>query len=101
MAAAAPNIAAVYRQPLLLEGQLLLTISQSGRSDDLIEQARAARSAGAITACITNDIESPLARACEVVLPMAAGSEASVAATKTFVASLSALARLVSLWAND
>src|SRR5262249_35634522 len=70
VAEAAPNIAAVYRQQLLLKDQLFLAISQSGRSDDLVEQARAARVVGAVTACVVNEVASPLADACEFVLPM-------------------------------
>jgi glucosamine--fructose-6-phosphate aminotransferase (isomerizing) len=57
--------------------------------------------AGAFTAALVNDIESPLARASDIVLPMAAGVETSVAATKTFVASLAALLRLVAAWGDD
>ena len=82
VAAAAPNIATLYRRRLELKGQLLLTISQSGRSDDLIEFTAMAKSAGALTAAIVNDTESPLAAVCDVPLPMAAGPELSVAATK-------------------
>jgi glucosamine--fructose-6-phosphate aminotransferase (isomerizing) len=66
-----------------------------------VEQAAAARAAGAVTACLTNAVDSPLAEACEFVLPMMAGSEASVAATKTFIASLSALASLTAEWTGD
>jgi glutamine---fructose-6-phosphate transaminase (isomerizing) len=91
VAAAAPNIASVYRRRLRLGDQLFLAISQSGTSGDLIEQAAAARASGAVTACITNDTCSELGRNCEFVLPMAAGPELSVPATKTFIASLSAL----------
>ncbi|MGE5271745.1 MAG: SIS domain-containing protein [Thiohalocapsa sp.] len=101
VAAAAPNIASVYRRQLRLEGQLFLAISQSGRSDDLIAGAAMARTAGAVTAAIVNDTASPLASACDIVLPMAAGPERSVAATKSFVASLAALIRLVAAWAGD
>jgi glutamine---fructose-6-phosphate transaminase (isomerizing) len=101
VAAAAPNIATVYRQPLALRRQLFLTISQSGRSDDLIEMARMARAAGAITAAIVNDASSPLAGAAEIVLPIAAGPEFSVAATKSFVASLAALLRMIAAWKGD
>jgi glutamine---fructose-6-phosphate transaminase (isomerizing) len=101
VAAAAPNIAAVYHRRLQLRDQLFLTISQSGRSDDLVEMATMARTAGALTAAIVNDTDSPLAAACEIVLPMAAGPELSVAATKTFVASLAALLRLTAIWAGD
>jgi glucosamine--fructose-6-phosphate aminotransferase (isomerizing) len=101
VAAAAPNIATVYRQRMRLEGQLLLAISQSGRSDDLTEFALMARAAGARTAAIVNDTESPLANACEIVLPMAAGIETSVAATKSFVASLTVLLRLAAEWRDE
>jgi glucosamine--fructose-6-phosphate aminotransferase (isomerizing) len=101
VAAAAPNIASVYRRPLDLQDQLFLTISQSGRSDDLIATAAMARAAGAVTAAIVNEPDSPLARASEIVLPLAAGPERSVAATKSFVASLAALLRLVAAWTGD
>jgi glucosamine--fructose-6-phosphate aminotransferase (isomerizing) len=98
---AAPNIATVYRQRLKLQGQLLLTISQSGRSDDLIEFSRMAKSSGATTVAIVNDAASPLAAVCDVALPMAAGPERSVAATKSFVASLSMLLRITAAWTDD
>jgi glucosamine--fructose-6-phosphate aminotransferase (isomerizing) len=99
--AAAPSITTVYRQPLRLAGQLFLAISQSGSSDDLVEHATAARQAGALTAALVNVIDSPLARACEFVLPMGAGPELSVAATKTFIASLAAMMRLTAVWTED
>ncbi len=101
VAAAAPGIASVYGQALRLEGQLFLAISQSGRSDDLIETAAAAKRSGAITAAILNDTASPLAAQCDHVLPMDAGPELSVAATKTFVATLAALLRLTAAWAGS
>jgi len=100
VAAAAPSIATIYHQRLNLDGQFFLAISQSGRSGDLIEQAVAARDSGAVIACITNDAGSELAQSCEFVLPMEAGPELSIPATKTFVASLSVLARLTALWAE-
>jgi glucosamine--fructose-6-phosphate aminotransferase (isomerizing) len=86
---------------LRLEGQLFLAISQSGRSDDLVEAAAMARRAGALTAALVNADDSPLAAACEFVLPIGAGPELSVAATKSFVATLAALLRLVASWADD
>ena len=101
VAAAAPNIASVYHQRLKLKDQLFLAISQSGSSDDLIETAAAARAAEAVTAAIVNDTKSPLAKTCEFVLPMAAGPELSVAATKTFIASLAASLRLIAHWTGD
>lgn len=101
VAAAAPVVASVYHRKLALAGQLFLAISQSGRSDDLVACAHLARRAGALTAGMVNDADSPLAQACEFVLPLAAGPERSVAATKTFVASLAAVLRLVAAWADD
>src|SRR6266849_5580979 len=71
VAAAAPNIASVYQRRLRLADQLFLAVSQSGRSDDLIECALMARSAGAVSAALVNDLASPLATACDIVLPMA------------------------------
>ena len=101
VAAAAPNIATVYRRGLDLKNQLFLAISQSGRSDDLIETAAMARAAGAITAAIVNDLQSPLAKVSQIVLPLGAGAERSVAATKSFVTSLAALLQLTAWWADD
>jgi glutamine---fructose-6-phosphate transaminase (isomerizing) len=101
VAPAAPNIVTVYQQRLRLKDQLVLTISQSGRSDDLIEFTAMARAAGAVTAAIVNDPTSPLADVSEIVLPMDAGPETSVAATKSFVATLAALLRLAAHWADD
>src|SRR5216683_2892451 len=101
VAAAAPSIASVYHSQLRLKDQLFLAISQSGSSEDLVESAAMARAAGALTAALVNTPQSPLAVACDVVLPMAAGPELSIAATKSFVASLAALLRLTALWAAD
>lgn len=98
VAAAAPSITTIYHRSLHLKDQLFLTISQSGLSDDLIEASAAARAAGALTAAIVNDPQSPLASVCEVILPMAAGPELSVAATKTFIASLAVALRLTAAW---
>jgi glucosamine--fructose-6-phosphate aminotransferase (isomerizing) len=100
VAAAAPSITTIYHQRLSLDGQFFLAISQSGKSGDLIEQAVAARNSGAVTACVTNDAASELAQSCEFVLPMEAGPELSVPATKTFIASIAVLARLTALWAE-
>ncbi len=101
VAPAAPSVTTIYHQRLRLADQLFLAISQSGESSDIVEQAAAARASGAVTACVTNNPASALAQACEFVAPMAAGPELSIPATKTFVASVAALARLVAAWAED
>lgn len=99
--AAAPVVFTAYRRDLHLKGQFFLAISQSGRSDDLIEAACSARRSGALTAALVNDMESPLAASCDIVLPIGAGPERAVAATKSFIASLAALLWLVCLWNRD
>ena len=99
--AAAPVIFTAYRRDLCVKDQFFLAISQSGRSDDLIEAACSARRSGALSAALVNDVASPLAAACDIVLPIGAGPERAVAATKSFIASLAALLRLVSLWNQD
>ncbi len=96
----APNIATIYQQRLRLDGQLFLTVSQSGKSDDLVESTALAKASGALTAAIVNETDSPLARSSDIVLPMAAGPELSVAATKSFVTSLSAWLHLVAGWSG-
>jgi glucosamine--fructose-6-phosphate aminotransferase (isomerizing) len=96
----APNIATIYQWRLQLSGQLFLTVSQSGKSDDLLESVAMAKAAGALAASIVNDIDSPLAKLSDVVLPMAAGPEVSVAATKSFVTSVSACFHLTAAWAD-
>jgi len=101
VAEAAPNIASVYGRRLNLKDQLFLAISQSGRSDDLIEKALSARSAGALTVALVNATDGPLTRACDIVLPIGAGPEQSVAASKTFVATVSAVQRLIAAWISD
>jgi glucosamine--fructose-6-phosphate aminotransferase (isomerizing) len=101
VAAAAPNIATVYRRDLLLKNQLAIFVSQSGRSDDLVEQAKSAHRAGALTVAIVNETGSPLAGACEIVLPIEAGPEHGVAATKSYIASLGVLLRLTAVWTAD
>jgi len=101
VAAVAPSITTIYGRELRLAGELFLAISQSGRSDDLVESAVMARRAGALTAAIVNDHASPLAAASDIVLPIGAGPEMSIAATKTFVATLAALMRIMAAWTAD
>jgi len=98
---AAPSIVSIYNRPLVLNDQLFLAISQSGQSDDLIAMARSAKAGGAITVAMTNAVNSPLSTSCDHVIPICAGPELSIAATKTFVATAAALARLVAAWARN
>lgn len=101
VAPAAPSIASIYGGELNLDGELYLAISQSGRSDDLLAMTRSAKRSGALIVAVTNAVDSPLAEISDIVLPICAGPELSVAATKTFIGTASALARLTAAWAGD
>src|SRR5262245_54763742 len=101
VADAAPSIVTVYHKTLALKGQLFLALSQSGRSDDLVEQTKSARECGALTVGLINEVASPLAEACDIVLPIGAGPELSVAATKTFIGTLAAILRLTAAWSGN
>ena len=100
-ASAAPSISSIYFAKQNLDGVLFLAISQSGRSPDLIATTRAARDAGATVVALLNAEDAPLAALADVVVPLGAGPETSVAATKSFIATLSAIAQLVACWRND
>lgn len=100
-ASAAPSIASVYGARQDLRDCLFLAISQSGQSPDLLASAQAAREQGARVAALVNDESSPLAALADVALPLCAGEERSVAATKSYIASLSAIAHLAAEWAGD
>jgi glucosamine--fructose-6-phosphate aminotransferase (isomerizing) len=80
---------------------LFVVVSQSGRSPDLVTATRVARQAGALTLAIVNDEASPAAAESELVLPVGAGPEHAVAATKTVVLSMIAGAQLVAALARD
>jgi glucosamine--fructose-6-phosphate aminotransferase (isomerizing) len=92
---AAASITTIYGAPLHWDDVLLIAVSQSGAGPDVAAVVEAARAAGAPTLAITNDPSSALATAAELVLPLYAGEERAVAATKTYVASLAVVAGLV------
>jgi len=96
-----PSLASLYRAPLRLEGAVAVTISQSGRSPDIVAMQRAAGAAGAFTVALVNDARSPAALDAAALLPLDAGEERSVAATKTMIAALIAGASLVAHWSGD
>lgn len=92
---AAPSIHTLYEAPPDLSKALVIGISQSGKSVDVMQVVIDARKQGALTVSITNDARSPMAEAAEYHLPLDAGDELSVAATKTYTAELTAVAMLV------
>ncbi|MCU4652789.1 SIS domain-containing protein [Roseibacterium sp. SDUM158016] len=87
VASVGPSVASIYGAKLKMAGAVCLSVSQSGRSPDIVDLTRAARTGGAYTVAVTNDAASPLAGAADATLDIHAGPELSVAATKTFVTS--------------
>jgi glucosamine--fructose-6-phosphate aminotransferase (isomerizing) len=100
-ASAAPSVSSLYGASQNLSGVLFLAISQSGRSPDLLQQAETARMAGATVVALVNDADSPLAASAQYVIPLRAGAERSVAATKSYIASLAAILHLTARWNRD
>ena len=88
---AAPSVVTMYRANLHWHGTLVVGISQSGQAPDVVEYVAHARANGALTVSITNDPESPLAHASHFTLPIRAGAECSVAATKTYTGTLAVI----------
>lgn len=100
-ASAPPSVSSVYGATPAMPDTLCLVLSQSGRSPDILAAAAAAKTAGALVVAIVNDEASPLAELAEIVLPVAAGPELSIAATKSFIGTLSTVAHLLAHWAAD
>lgn len=90
MASIGPSVASVYGATLDVRDSICLSVSQSGQSPDIVKMTETVTDGGAYSVAITNDPASPLARAASATLPIFAGPELSVAATKTFVTSLAA-----------
>lgn len=102
VASMAPSVVSIAGTPPRdLGNALVIAISQSGRSPDIVAAAKATRGAGAQVIAILNDVRSPLAEAASPVIPLHAGPEKSVAATKSCIASLAALADLARHWSQE
>ncbi|HEY4754203.1 MAG TPA: SIS domain-containing protein, partial [Candidatus Limnocylindrales bacterium] len=94
VALAAPSLVSVYHRPPRLRDTVVIGISQSGRSPDIVAVLEDARSQGALTAALTNDEASDLARTADHLIALRAGPEKATAATKTYLAEIAALAML-------
>lgn len=101
VASVGPSVASIYGRPLKLGRAACIGISQSGQSPDIVGMMRAASTGGALTVAVTNMPESPLALVSDHCLPLRAGKETSVAATKTFVTSVLAGLALLAEWLDD
>lgn len=98
---ASPSVASIYNSKLNYQGALIVALSQSGQSPDLVTYLKAARAGNGLTLAITNDASSPLAKTAELHLDLLAGKEIAVAATKSYTAQLFTSFLLVKLWQDD
>lgn len=98
---ASPSVNSVYATVLRMQGAVFLAISQSGRSPDLLAQAEAARRGGAEIVALVNDENSPLARQADLLLPLHAGPERSVAATKSYLCALAGVLQICAHWSQQ
>ncbi|MGA9657664.1 MAG: SIS domain-containing protein [Asticcacaulis sp.] len=98
---AALSVSSIYAASVVADNTLVIAISQSGRSPDLLTSVKAHKDAGAFVVALVNDATSPLAELADEALPLMAGPELSVAATKSYIVSLAGFAALVAEWADD
>jgi glucosamine--fructose-6-phosphate aminotransferase (isomerizing) len=100
-ASSSPSVSSVYEAAPGMEDTVCLAVSQSGRSPDLVAAAQAAATGGAHVIALVNAEDSPLSAVAHVTIPLRAGPELSVAATKSFIAGLAAVSQLVAWWSED
>jgi len=98
---ASPSVVTIYKSKLKLTNSLVVAVSQSGQSPDIISYTNAAKAGGAVTLSMTNDPSSPLAKATDLHLYLEAGVEKAVAATKSYSAQLLLSYIFVSIWVNE
>lgn len=96
-----PSMSSLYNAQTDMRGVVFLVISQSGKSPDLLASAENAKRNGACVIALCNSPASPLAQLSHHTIPLSAGPETSVAATKSYIASLSAIVHLVACWTSD
>ena len=101
VALAAPSLLTMYKAAPRLAGALVVGISQSGQSPDIVAVLEEGKKQGRPTLAITNDGASPLAAMANHVVELHAGAERSVAATKTYTAQLAVMALFAALWSGD
>ncbi len=98
---AGPSVNSIYGMTLGARNTMCLAISQSGQSPDLVSAVKGIRNAGAHIFALINAENSPLCAAADETIPLCAGPELSVAATKSFITALTAIAQIVAHWGND
>jgi glucosamine--fructose-6-phosphate aminotransferase (isomerizing) len=98
---ATPSLYTIYKRPPRFRNALVLGISQSGKSPDIVAVLAEARRQGALTAAVTNELESDLAQEADHIIELGVGAERSVAASKTYTGALAAIALLSACLADD
>jgi glucosamine--fructose-6-phosphate aminotransferase (isomerizing) len=98
---AAPSMSSLYDAQPDMRGVVFLVISQSGKSPDLLASAENAKRNGATVIALCNSPDAPLTQLAHHTIPLCAGAETSVAATKSYIASLSAIVHLTACWTDD
>lgn len=101
VSSAHPSVYTLYKAPMKIEKSLIAAFSQSGQSPDICEVMKYGKEKGALTLALVNEVGSPLAKQAEYVLPLHAGAEKSVAATKSYVAMLVAALHVTALVKKD
>jgi len=101
LALATPSLFTYYQSPPRLQGALVIGVSQSGQSPDIVSVVEEGRRQGCLTLAITNETDSPLANAADLVLDVQAGAEKAVAATKTYTTELMAIAMISAALSNS
>jgi len=101
LALATPSLFTYYQSPPRLQGALVIGVSQSGQSPDIVSVLEEGRKQGCLTLAITNEVNSPLAQTADLVLDIQAGAEKAVAATKTYTTELMALAMISTALSNS
>ncbi len=95
------SVNSLYNAKLNTKNALCIAISQSGQSPDLVSSVKKVRESGGYTLALTNTVDSALAHVSHATIDLCAGPENSVAATKSFITSMAALAQLIAHWSND
>lgn len=98
---AAPSLSSVYDATTDLRGALFLAISQSGKSPDLLAAVENAKASGACVVALCNSPDSPLSQTAHHAIDLCAGAETSIAATKSYIASLGAIVHLLASWTRS
>jgi glutamine---fructose-6-phosphate transaminase (isomerizing) len=101
MALATPSLFTYYKQPPIFQDALVVGISQSGQSPDIVSVVEEGRRQGCLTLAVTNVTDSPMARTADLVLDIQAGTEKAIAATKTYTNELMAIAMVSAALAGN